>query len=107
LKQQTKAALLSGLIFPGLGQLAILKRQKRGLAMLLPALASFGWLMYGLVKATSPLMDEALRGTLSPDPAVIAARLTETSAITGAGTASWILLACWLASLVDALAIKD
>ncbi len=107
MKQTTKATLLSALLFPGLGQLAVLKRPKRGLAMLLPALAASCYLLYGLWQGTAMLMNEALRGTLSPDPAVIAARLAEASTIPGASMASWIVVICWIASLVDALFVKD
>ena len=105
--QKNKAARLSARIFPGRGPLSILKRRKRGLAMLLPALLAFSWLMYGLWKGTTALMTEALRGTLSPDPTVIATRLTEASTIQGASAAGWLLLICWLASLLDALLVKD
>ena len=100
MKQQTKAALLSGLAFPGLGQLILLKRPIRGLLFTLPALASFTWLMH-------TLLNEALQGKLVPDPVIITTRLHEASAIPGTGTAGWILLACWLASILDALIIKD
>ena len=45
MKQSNKAALFSGLAFPGLGQLLVLKRPVRGLVFMLPALAAFGWLV--------------------------------------------------------------
>jgi hypothetical protein len=107
MKQQTKAALLSGLAFPGLGQLILLKRPIRGLVFTIPALASFAWLMHALWQATTILLNEALQGKLPPDAIIIATRLSEASALPGTGTAGWILLACWLASILDALAIKD
>jgi hypothetical protein len=102
MKQQTKATLLSALAFPGLGQIVVLKRPIRGLIFLLPALAAFSWLMYGLAKGTNALLAEALQGTLAPDPVLIATRLTEASQVPGADTAAWILLASWLASIIDA-----
>ena len=107
MKQQTKAALLSGLAFPGLGQLLLLKRPLRGLVFTLPALASFAWLMHALWQGTTTLLNEALQGKLAPDPVLIATRLSEASYVPGAGTAGWVLLACWLASILDALVIKD
>jgi hypothetical protein len=102
MKQQTKATLLSALAFPGLGQLVVLKRPVRGLIFLLPALGAFSWLMYGLAKGTNALMAEALKGTLAPDPILIATRLTEASQMPGAEIAAWILVASWLASIIDA-----
>jgi len=107
MKQTTKATLFSGLGFPGLGQLLVLKRPKRGLAFMLPSLGAFGWLMYGLWKGTSVLMDEALSGQLAPDPIAISARLHQSLYIPGASAAGWILLACWIASIIDAALIRD
>lgn len=107
MKQSTKAALLSGLVFPGLGQLVFQKRTKRGLTFLLPALGATCWMMFGIMQSANTLLDEAMSGRLSPDPASIVERLHQTSATSGAETASWILLACWLASLIDAVFIRD
>ncbi len=107
MKQSTKAALLSGLVFPGLGQLVFLKRTKRGLAFLLPALIAMFWMMAGIMQSTNALLDEAMSGRLAPDPASILERLNQTGTTSGAEAASWILLICWLASLLDALLIKD
>jgi hypothetical protein len=107
MKQTTKATLLSGLAFPGLGQLIVLKRPKRGLLFALPALAAFCWLMYGLWQGTATLMEEALSGRLAPDPVAISARLHESIFIPGADAAGWVLFICWIASIVDALAIRD
>ncbi|MCE3264035.1 MAG: hypothetical protein K0R43_3114 [Pseudoduganella sp.] len=107
MKQTTKAALLSGLAFPGLGQLLILKRPLRGLACLLPSLCAFIYLMYGLSTASMTLMTEALNGTLAPDPVAIATRLHQTAAAAHTSTAIWIMLACWLISVTDALFLPD
>jgi len=107
MKQSTKSALLSGLVFPGLGQLVFQKRPKRGLAFLLPALIATCWMLFGIMQSANTLLDEAMSGRLAPDPASIIERLHQTSATASAETASWILLTCWLASLIDALLIKD
>jgi hypothetical protein len=107
MKQSSKAALFSGLGFPGLGQMLVLKRTARGLVFMVPAAAVFCWLMYGVWTATSVLMDEALSGALPPDPILIAQRLTKASVVPGASIAGWILLACWIASIVDALLTRD
>ena len=103
----TKAALLSGLIFPGLGQFLILKRPKRGALFLLPALAAVAWLMNALSASTSELLTEAASGRLAPDPAAISAHLTESTLGPSADIAALVILACWLASIIDALAIRD
>lgn len=106
MKPSTKAALVSALILPGLGQLAILKRPKRGLAFLLPSIIALTHLMSGLAQSTTTLLDEALSGKLAPDPTGIATRLAETGDTPSATLAATILIICWLASLIDALAIK-
>jgi hypothetical protein len=60
-----------------------------------------------LWKATAMLMNEALSGALPPDPVLIAQRLTKASIVPGASAAGWILLVCWVASIVDALLTRD
>ncbi|WP_342116196.1 hypothetical protein [Pseudoduganella sp. OTU4001] len=107
MKQSTKAALLSGLVLPGLGQLAILKRPKRGLLFLIPSVAALIWLMNSLSTATEKLLTEAASGTMQPDPVAVATRLAESSDASGASLPSAILLICWLAALIDALSAKD
>ena len=102
----TKATLLSGLIFPGLGQFLILKRPKRGALFLLPALAAVAWLMNALSASTSELFTEAASGRLASgllfglqpsDPATMgmAAALLAAVAIVAA------YLPAWRASRVD------
>lgn len=107
MKQSTKAALLSALILPGIGQLVILKRRVRGLLFMVPALTAFLWLMYGLSIATMKLMYAAVNGELPPDVGLITDRLISYATMPGSSIALWIMLGCWLASLLDALLIKD
>ncbi|XLZ71188.1 hypothetical protein ABT364_04285 [Massilia sp. SR12] len=107
MKQSTKSALLSGLILPGIGQLVIQKRRIRGLLFMLPALAAFLWLMYGLSLAMNKVMYDAATGKLPPDVNAISERLLSYATVPGADLALWTMFACWLASLIDALFIKD
>lgn len=107
MKQSTKSALLSGLVLPGIGQLVIQKRRIRGLLFMVPALAAFLWLMYGLSMATMKLMYDAATGNLPPDIAAVTDRLLGYATVPGYSIALWIMFACWLASLLDALLIKD
>ena len=77
MKQSTIAAIVSGLILPGLGQIVILKRTRRGLAFMLPAIAAAAWLLLGLAARASEMMAEVPAGTLPADPVEFAMRLSE------------------------------
>lgn len=107
MKQSTKSALLSGLVLPGIGQLVIQKRRIRGLLFMIPALTAFLWLMYGLSTGMTKLMYDAATGNLPIDVTVITDRLLSYSAVPGASLAGWVMLTCWLASVLDALLLKD
>lgn len=107
MKQSTKSALLSGLVLPGIGQLVIQKRRIRGLLFMAPALAAFLWLMYGLSLAMTKIMYDAATGNLPTSISAISDRLLSYATVPGADLALWIMFASWLASLLDALFIKD
>lgn len=96
------AALLSGLVFPGTGQL-YLKRITRGLAFIVPTALSASILfqslfaraadLLGRIESGSvPLNAEALEFALSqqPDPGILVS------------LSGWLLLVLWLASVADA-----
>ncbi len=95
MKQAVKGALLSGLVFPGLGQLA-LKRHARGFAFLAVALAS----AISLVKTT---VDAVMASLPTLDPGAVA-NLPRVPA-GGSGAAFWVFVLCWLLSLIDAYLI--
>jgi hypothetical protein len=100
MKKSIKAALLSGLVFPGLGYFAV-KRPLRGGVVLALSAVSLVYLVNKAVQQASLLMDKMTSGELPADLQSLAA-----SASTGADTtlstlASIVLLACWLFSMVD------
>ena len=97
-----KAALMSALVFPGVGQL-YLKRPARALAFLLPALVAalyFGNQLYvrvALIKA------QIEAGTMAFDPLAIAARLErDAPPTTLMRVAIGVILVCWVGATVDA-----
>lgn len=92
MKQAIKGVLLSGLVFPGLGQLA-LKRPARGIAFLVVALAS----VISLAKAT---VDTVMASLPTLDPGA-AASLSQ-APTGGSSLAFWVFILCWLLSLIDA-----
>jgi hypothetical protein len=98
-----KAALLSALVFPGLGQM-YLKRYVRGLIPMALTLIGLGvWVVDATVRALQELDRIQIQGGLI-DPNAIAGRVAASSASGG-----WysplllpMIIVCWLISVIDA-----
>lgn len=97
------AALLSGLVFPGTGQI-YLGRRRRGWLFALLALAALLYLATQLMEPVVAISDEILNGTLALDPAAIAQRLEQRgqSANPLHTLALLVMLLSWIGSTVDA-----
>lgn len=99
-----QAALLSGLVFPGVGQW-YLGRRVRALLFLVPAAGAawyFGSRVWGLVELINA---DIAAGRMGFDPLAIAERVHQQA---GASTemmnyAALTMLACWIGSIADAL----
>ncbi len=101
MRRAIKGALLSALIFPGVGQLS-LGQTGRGWAFLLAALACVGVLVNEIVSQINASLAN-LDLTQVSDPSALASQLEQSSSASSAYTLSLLLLAvCWLWSLVDA-----
>lgn len=104
MKQSIKAALISGLLFPGLGQILVLKRFARGCIFLLPTLAGALYILRVVMVQVNVLAGQLANGTLPFDIAMIAQQIaasrTEGPAMTAA-TLACVL--CWSASILDAI----
>ncbi len=102
MKPTTKAALVSALIFPGLGHL-VLKRPLRGCLFIVPALLAIGFLLRTILALATALVDEINNGTLAIDPIQILARI-HASGVDNPATnaASLVILLCWVGSVADA-----
>lgn len=102
MKPPLKAALLSALIFPGLGHLLVLRRPARGCLFLLPAALALAWLLGHLLRLVDTLADQVASGALAFDPIVIAQRVEASDLSGGAGTAAMLVaLLCWGGSVAD------
>jgi hypothetical protein len=103
MKASTKAALISALIFPGLGHLA-LRKGKRGLLFLLPTAVAVIYLLRSVLQLMDQLMGEINSGALGLDPITIMERV-HASGIDNAATnlASLVCIVCWAGSIADAL----
>jgi hypothetical protein len=103
MNKSTKAALLSALLFPGLGQM-YLKRYLRGLIPMVLILAGLGlWVVNATVHALRELDRIQIQGGLI-DPNAIAGRAAASSA-----SGEWysplilpMIVVCWILSVIDA-----
>jgi hypothetical protein len=103
MNKSVKAALLSALVFPGLGQM-YLKRYLRGLVPMILALTGMGiWIAQATVGALQELEKMQIRGGLM-DLNGLANRAAVSSA-SGDGYSPLIvpiIIVCWLFSVIDA-----
>jgi hypothetical protein len=102
-KQATKAALLSGLIFPGIGHLA-LKKYLRASILVLAALAALYVQTTAAFDQAMTVVDRINSGEVALDSQAISEAITASSAEAdnrAANTSLFILGACWLFGIID------
>src|SRR5471032_659397 len=89
------ALLLSGLVFPGSGH------------FVLATLAANVFMLRDVMARADQLVDQINSGALPLDPQLILEKLQALSATNGAAMsiAVWVLIACWIGSLVDTFII--
>ncbi len=106
MKSAVKAALLSGIVFPGLGQL-YLKRYKRGLAILIAVLLCLGIIIGTVVASALESLKAIERGGGIADMETVS-NLARIDSVHSAIDINFILLfvlCCWVFSVVDAYRI--
>ncbi|CAN7291648.1 hypothetical protein LJR289_001398 [Pseudoduganella sp. LjRoot289] len=104
MKPSFKAALISGLIFPGLGQMLVLKRFARGSVFLLPTLAGALYIVRIAYEQINALAGQLASGALPFDVALIAQHIAASRTNGPAMTAATLAcVLCWSASILDAL----
>ena len=100
--RSVKAAMLSGLVFPGLGQL-FLKRPLRALAFLAPALAAAVYFSSAVMGPLFAMADEIVSGSMTLDPFLIQQRVEQSHIDTGMmNFAALVMVVAWVASTIDA-----
>lgn len=100
--RSVKAALLSGLVFPGAGQW-FLGRRGRAMVFLVPALAAAWYFGSAVMEPLLGISREILAGTLPFDPFVIQARVDQTRIdTTSMNLAALVMLVSWVGSALDA-----
>ena len=106
MKRSMKAALLSGLVFPGVGQWY---ERRRGLALLfaLPALvAGYVYLNHSLEEANA-IAGQILSGAMPLDPAALAARMEAQPTPLAVTLCGVVFVVCWVGSVIEALLRKQ
>ena len=103
MKRSSKAALLSGLIFPGIGHI-FLKQYFRGAVLVLFALVAMSVVITNIFQRALTIVDRINSGDIPADTGAIT-EMVSTSA-SGAGSpidniAVVVLGACWLIGIVD------
>jgi hypothetical protein len=99
-----KATLLSGLVFPGLGQIA-LKHYKRGLALLLSAMLGLGILVVEAYQQAMAILSKIdMEGGVPDMPSLAkAAAQSGTASGTGLYHLAWtLIIGAWVIGVVDA-----
>ena len=106
MKPPIKAALISALVFPGLGHF-LLKRGGRGCLFLLPALLGAIYILRQVLQRASLILDQIDQGRLALDPQAIADRLTATAGPEGPllTLAVTVCVVCWAGSIIDSFLI--
>jgi len=109
MKPWLKGAILSGLVFPGLGQIVV-GRRKEGIGFILVTSAGILALIYGLVRqiqvVLARLTPELEQGTLTMDRIFQEVhKLTSTGAMTLTRISIWLIVLCWLAAVVHAVSL--
>lgn len=102
MNRSVKAALLSGLVFPGAGQW-FLGRKARAMVFLVPALAAAYYFGTAVMEPLMGIAREIVAGTLPFDPFLIQARVDQTRVDTaGMNLAALVMLVSWAGATVDA-----
>ena len=103
MKRSSKAALLSGLIFPGIGHI-VLKQYLRGSVLMLFALVALSEIVIRMYQRALTIVDRINSGDIPVDTGAIAEMVSNSTS--GADSfieniAVIVLGACWLIGLID------
>jgi hypothetical protein len=107
MKNSIKGVLLSGLVFPGLGQL-VLKHYKRGIALVLVSSASLSLIVLKVWQQVSLILEKVESGGGVIDPKTISAAVKGASSQSDQlifSLAPLIFILCWVIGMVDAYRI--
>ncbi|MGZ5199603.1 MAG: DUF6677 family protein [Telluria sp.] len=99
------AALLSALVFPGVGHF-YLRRPRRAWLFLVPALVAAVLWFGDVMTQVSTILDQVQSGAIAPDPAAIAARMEAHGGDSLLTTLSGIVFVVfWAGSIIDSIVV--
>jgi len=103
MKKSSKAALLSGLVFPGIGHI-VLKQYLRGSALVLSALVAFLIVVTRVFQRALTIVDRISSGEIPVETGAIAEMVSNSTS--GADSfienmAVIVLGVCWLIGIID------
>ncbi len=107
MKRSIKAALLSGLIFPGVGHM-VLKQYLRGSILMLSALIALSVIVTKAIKQALTIVDKINNGEIPLEAGAITELLSKSTGGTeGAilNIAALVVGACWLIGIIDSYRI--
>jgi hypothetical protein len=107
MKNSLKGSLLSGLVFPGLGQV-ILKHYKRGISLMLTVSAGLLVIIVKAVQQAVTILEKIESGGGAIDMSTVSKAATQASTTSDSLIFNLVLLLiifCWIFSVVDAYRI--
>jgi hypothetical protein len=107
MKNAIKGALLSGLVFPGLGQL-VLRQYRRGAVLMLAVLLSLAVIVVDTVQQALDILEQIELQGDAIDITAISNAAAEESARSGGGMINalmFFVVVCWIAGTIDAYRI--
>lgn len=107
MKQSVKAALLSGLIFPGVGQISI-GRKKRGWFFILGSCILFYLIISTIIEQATSIVEKMQKDDVALDMESITKQTSELVAFTDntfLNTLLILLILSWFISILDAYLI--
>lgn len=103
MKKSSKAALLSGLIFPGIGHI-FLRAYFRGFALVVLSLAALSVVVTKTYQRALLVVDQIVSGDVSMEAGTIAQAVSNSTIAADSlleNAAVIVLVACWLAGIID------
>lgn len=107
MKKSTKAVLLSGLVCPGLGHVA-LKHYRRGWALMIVALIAVSVIAVEAFKSALNVVDRINSGEIPLDTGAINAAIADSSSggdSLRVNISIMVFIACWLIGIIDSYRI--
>ena len=102
MKRKNTAAVLSALVFPGVGQFYLGRRGRALLFLGVAAVAGVTYFNFAIDTANA-VVDQVMNGSGGLDPAAIAAHIEAQPTPFSVLLAEWAFGLCWVGSILEAL----